>query len=85
MYKRTAVRPHRHGRILGKYPVRMVKTRILKAFILTMLINLDILWLPNSRSGGTGRRARLKLVFPLGLWVRFPPSAYNKAYNISQL
>ncbi len=28
-----------------------------------------------SRSGGTGRRARLKIVFPQGVWVRFPPSA----------
>jgi hypothetical protein len=29
----------------------------------------------SSRSGGTGRRARLKIVFPPGMWVRFPPSA----------
>ena len=30
-----------------------------------------------SRSGGIGRRARLKIVFPPGMWVRFPPSALN--------
>ena len=31
------------------------------------------------RSGGIGRRARLKIVFPSGMWVRFPPSAlYTK-------
>ena len=28
-----------------------------------------------SRSGGIGRRARLKIVFPTGMRVRFPPSA----------
>jgi hypothetical protein len=30
------------------------------------------------RSGGTGRRARLKIVFPSGVWVRFPPSAHHE-------
>ncbi len=29
-----------------------------------------------SRSGGIGRRARLKIVFPTGMRVRFPPSAH---------
>ena len=29
-----------------------------------------------SRSGGIGRRARLKIVFPPGMRVRFPPSAH---------
>ena len=29
----------------------------------------------SSRSGGIGRRARLKIVFPTGMRVRFPPSA----------
>ena len=28
-----------------------------------------------SRRGGTGRRARLKIVFPSGVWVRSPPPA----------
>src|SRR5687767_8958697 len=30
---------------------------------------------PICRSGGIGRRARLKIVFPPGMRVRFPPSA----------
>ena len=43
--------------------------------VLTLASRMIILLSLTGRSGGTGRRARLKIVCPTGMWVRFPPSA----------
>lgn len=36
------------------------------------------------RSGGTGRRARLKIVWVIPVWVRLPPSAPIYFYTLTQ-
>src|SRR5690606_40407612 len=48
---------------------------IIPSFILTLFLGVVYLRSQTSRSGGIGRRARLKIVFPTGMRVRFPPSA----------
>jgi hypothetical protein len=39
------------------------------------MLKLQVVYNQQSRRGGTGRRARLKIVFHSGVWVRSPPPA----------
>ena len=50
---------------------------------LTKLI-LVVYYKYTSRSGGTGRRTRLKIWRPLGMWVRLPPSVPFDYLNSAQ-
>ena len=59
-------------RLWGELPIRLT------VFILTLLRKLVYTCkrkLEICRSGGIGIRARLKIVFPTGMRVQFPPSA----------
>jgi hypothetical protein len=59
----------------GAESVRFITPRHREALLkqLTRIPFSGILFL--SRSGGTGRRARLKIVWAWPMWVRFPPPA----------
>src|SRR6266498_2061045 len=48
---------------------------MIPSFILTLVLGVVYFGAQLGRSGGIGRRARLKIVFPPGMRVRFPPSA----------